>query len=585
MLRRLPLLALLALAAMPAAARQTTYANPVDLDYRYNFEQEREGISYRTGADPAVVNHRGVYYLFLTLAEGYWRSTDLIHWTFIKPSRWPFDGLVAPAVESDGKRLYVKPSTMRPGPILVSDAPDTGKLDFLTRLMPPIPNGAYEGDPHPPADSLPPGPWDPDLFRDDDGKWYLYWNSSNVYPLYGIELDPKQAMAYRGTAKPLIALDPARHGWERFGQDHTSAIKPFIEGAWMTRHAGKYYLQYAAPGTEYNVYATGAYVGASPLGDFTYAAWNPVAYKPGGFVTGAGHGSTFRDNAGRYWLTGTPWIGYNWPFERRVGLWPVTFYPDGQMAANTRFGDFPHVAATGAFTGWMLLSYRKPAVASSTLGEFAASRTTDEDPRSFWVAAANRPGETLTVDLGAVATVRAVQVDFADYKAGRFGDAPDIYTEFTLMGSADGKTWRRIGGTDAPRRDRPNAYVELARPERLRYVRYVHSHVGAAYLAIADLRVFGTTDGRAPATPMLASAERHADQRDATIRWAAVPGAVGYNIRWGIAPDRLVQTYQRWADQGTTLDLRALTVGQPYYVAVEAFNASGVSGLSATKGM
>ena len=57
----------------------------------------------------------------------------------------------------------------------------------------------------------------------------------------------------------------------------------------------------------------------------------------------------------------------------------------------------------------------------------------------------------------------------------------------------------------------------------------------------------------------------------------AVLGAVGYNVLWGIAPDRLYQTYQRFADRGTILELRALTVGQPYWFAVEAFDEHGVS--------
>ncbi|MBL7466192.1 discoidin domain-containing protein, partial [Escherichia coli] len=92
------------------------------------------------------------------------------------------------------------------------------------------------------------------------------------------------------------------------------------------------------------------------------------------------------------------------------------------------------------------------AVASSTMGEFAADRATDEDPRTFWVAGANRPGETLTVDLGAAKTLRAVQVNFADYKSGRFGDAPDIYTEFELQSSLDGTRWRPLARTEAPRR-------------------------------------------------------------------------------------------------------------------------------------
>ena len=122
---------------------------------------------------------------------------------------------------------------------------------------------------------------------------------------------------------------------------------------------------------------------------------------------------------------------------------------------------------------------------------------------------------------------------------------------------------------------------------RTRFIRYVHGHVGAANLAISDLRVFGSADGGAPATPSLTAATRHRDQRDATVRWATVPGAVGYNVRWGTRPDRLTQTYQLWADElgnGATLakELRALNVGVPYWAAVEAFNESGVSRLSRT---
>lgn len=585
--------------ASGASAEQHTYANPIDIDYRYNWEQANEGISYRTGADPAIVNHKGRYYLFETLADGYWMSDDLVDWTFVKPSIWRSRGVVAPAAWSDGQQLYMMPATMEPGPIYVSDHPDTGQLHYLTRRMFDLPGMVPPGK----EDSIqpgqvPPGPWDPALFKDDDGRWYLYWGSSNVFPIYGIELDPAHRMAYVGMPKPLLQLYPDRHGWERFGQDHSGLLangqptRPYVEGAWMTKVAGRYYLQYAAPGTEFNVYANGTYVGKSPLGPFTYAAYNPVAYKPGGFVEGAGHGSTVEDNYGNWWNSGTPWIGYNWTFERRIALFPVKFYPDGQMAASTRFGDFPHYIPTkkvedpeSLFTGWMLLSYRKPAVASSTLGEFTADRVTDENPRTFWVAAANRPGETLTIDLGKIDTVRAVQVNFADYKSGRFADAPDIYTEFTLEGSADGRQWREIARPEPPRRDRPNAYFELAQPVRARFIRYVHGHVGAANLAISDIRVFGNAGERPPARPGGLLAQRHSDERDATISWRAVPRAVGYNIRFGIRPDRLTLTYQLWADQlgnrrTVQKDLRALNAGVPYWVAIEAFNESGVSQLS-----
>ena len=61
-----------------------------------------------------------------------------------------------------------------------------------------------------------------------------------------------------------------------------------------------------------------------------------------------------------------------------------------------------------------------------------------------------------------------------------------------------------------------------------------------------------------------------------------MPGAVGYNVRWGIAPTKLYQTYQRFADEGTTLELRALDVGQQYWAAIESFDENGVSRLSET---
>ena len=112
-------------------------------------------------------------------------------------------------------------------------------------------------------------------------------------------------------------------------------------------------------------------------------------------------------------------------------------------------------------------------------------------------------------------------------------------------------------------------------------MRYQHVHVGAANLAISDIRVFGNGAGPRPATPGGFTARRQADERNAIISWQPVQGAVGYNVRWGISPTKLYQTYQRFADDETTLDLRALTVGQPYWAAIESFDANGVSELSA----
>ena len=558
---------------------QQTYCNPMDINYQYNFEQKPAGISFRSGADPVIVNHLGEYYLFVTISGGWWHSKDLLHWNYVKPKlkpphTWPKEDMCAPAALSVGGKLYLFQSTFERRPIYVSSTPATGELELFNPELPYLPGAA--------------GPWDPAIFHDDDtDRWYLYFGSSNVYPISGLELDFKNRLNYVKTSGELIGLVPELHGWERFGRDHRDVIKPFIEGAWMTKYGGKYYLQYGAPGTEHNVYANGTYIGEGPLGPFKYAPNNPVAYKPGGFVTGAGHGNTFEDNHGNFWNTGTPWWAVNFDFERRIALFPAGFDADGLLYADTRFGDFPHRMPSRKwnhrdelFTGWMLLSYKKPTQASSFKGVYGPANTTDEDPRSFWVASKNEPGQWLTVDLAHPCRVNAVQVNFTDYRSGLYASDASVYTQFEIQTSLDGKAWQTVADLTKEKRDRPNAYLELSAPVQARYVRYVHQYVASPHLAISDLRVFGSADSELPSTPLRFKVRRDNDPRNAFITWDEVPDAVGYNVRWGIQPDKLYQTYQVFAGQRCALELRALSVGQGYSLAIESFNESGVSKLS-----
>ncbi|HYT83518.1 MAG TPA: family 43 glycosylhydrolase [Gemmatimonadales bacterium] len=576
----LVLLALLgASPATPQSPGLRTYCNPLDIEYRYSLKQLDSKISYRAGADPVVVNHRGEYYLFVTNSGGWWHSTDLGQWRFVTPDRWLEGDINAPAAMSVRDTLYLFPSAFEPAPVFFTTTPENGHLELFNPLMPELP-GAQ-------------GPWDPDVFHDPDtDRWYLYFGSSNLYPIYGIELDQRRRLAYIARARDLLHLNPALHGWERFGQDHRDTIKPFIEGATMTKYHGKYYLQYAAPGTEYNVYANGTYVGDQPLGPFSYAPYNPIAYKPGGFVHGAGHGNTFRDNFGNYWNTGTPWVAVNWNFERRVAMFPAGFDADDELFVNTRFGDFPHYLPTerwadrnALFTGWMLLSYRKPATASSVQDTFPATNVTDENPRTFWVARTNSADQWLTIDLQRVFDVKALQVNYTDYQSNVFVNDSTVYTRFRMRGSADGITWRLLADLSRETRDRPNAYIELPVPVRARYIRYEHGYVASPNLAISDIRIFGNGRASPPATPAGLAVRRDTDPRNAFITWKGVPGAVGYNILWGIAKTKLYQTYQVFANQSEALELRALTVGQSYHFAIEAFNEDGVSRPSDTVGL
>lgn len=81
--------------------RQDTYCNPLNIDYTYMIYNSDRDISYRSGADPAVVEFRGEYYMFVTRSHGYWRSRDLLNWEFVRPGKnWYPQGCNAPAAHN-----------------------------------------------------------------------------------------------------------------------------------------------------------------------------------------------------------------------------------------------------------------------------------------------------------------------------------------------------------------------------------------------------------------------------------------------------------------------------------------------------
>ena len=557
---------LLFVGSLHAQYRTTTYCNPLNLDYTYPFHNSHLGKSYRSGADPAVVEFRGEYYMFVTRSWGYWHSKDLLNWDFITPEKWYFEGCNAPAAHNyKDSVLYVCGNPSGAMSILYTDNPKRGDWKAVPSVLHDL--------------------QDPALFIDDDERAYMYWGSSNRWPIRGKELDMKNKfLPIAKKPDSLLFLRPDIHGWERFGENHTSDIKPFIEGAWMTKHNGKYYLQYAAPGTQFNVYGDGVYVGKSPLGPFQYAAHNPFCYKPGGFATGAGHGSTVCGPGGIYWHFGTIHLSINYKFERRLCMFPTFFDEDGAMYSDTYFGDYPHYSpdqvsrqtTSGGFRGWMLLSYGKPVKASSQLESYPVENVTDENLKTFWVAEKNDDKQWVEIDLEEVSDVYALQLNFFDYEeTGFWGRMPNLRQRYLVEASVDGARWRVLVDYRNSFRDAPHNYIELDQPIEARYIRYRHHYVPGKNLAMGDIRVFGLGRGKKPATVKGFTVVREADERNARISWKAVKGAQGYNVLWGVALDKLYSSWMVYGDN--SLDLRALTVGQKYYFAIEAFNENGIS--------
>lgn len=597
------------------------FCNPINLPYSYQFNENSNGFSLnREAADPSMIVFKGRYYLFPSMCDGFFASDDMVNW-----QKYPLTGLpvydYAPDVRAVGDWLYFSASRRN----VICDfyrtkSPESGEFECIP--------GTFDF-------------WDPHLFIDDDGRMFFYWGCSNITPVWGVELDPA-TMHKLGTEQVLIDNNKTKNGYERMGENHEydvnsstimqmikhqmaqqmgckpediTDVKPFIErtpevyraqlmgalsdnpyieGAWMNKHKGKYYLQYAAPGAQYNVYCDGVYVGDSPLGPFTLAENNPFSYSPGGFCPGAGHGSTMEDKQGNWWHTSTMRISKNHTFERRVGIWPAGFDADGELFCNQRYGDWPMVV-TGTDQDawqapeWMLLSYKKAATASSEANP--AANAVDEDVQTWWKAASAEAGEWLQLDLGVSCTVNAVQINFADdfgdvatlpegaalvgdQGRGRYIETRSFSTRWLLEGSEDGTNWFVIEDKRNANTDLTHDFIVREEGFKARYLKLTVTQLAYdAPACVSGLRVFGKATGNAPAKVNGPTALR-TDGMTMQVEWQG--NATGYEVLWGHKPDKLYHSYRVFGK--TSLEIRALVESCPqYYLRVDAFNESGIT--------
>ncbi|MFR9513854.1 MAG: family 43 glycosylhydrolase [Rikenellaceae bacterium] len=577
----------LSIATATYAQSPQTYCNPLNVDYTYMIYNSHKDLSYRAGADPAAVEFRGEYYMFVTRSMGYWHSTDLVNWDFIKPKNWYFQGSNAPTAFNDRDSvLYVMGNPSGSMVLLSSDDPKGGEWT--------------------PSPTILHGLQDPEFFIDDDGEAYLYWGSSNKFPIRAKRLDSSKRFIPEEEVLEMFNLDEENHGWERFGENnyHPTLKEGYIEGAAMIKHNGKYYLQYAAPGTQFNVYADGAYVGETPLGPWEYMPNNPVCLKPGGFINGAGHGTTMRDKDGQYWHFACMAVSSNCHWERRLCMFPTYFDEDGLMHSDTNYGDYPrfgadHPTKAGQFAGWMLLSYNKPTTVSSSMlevvkstdhydkyiidtinspllsdGRYKNSTLTDENAKSYWVAEANDDKQFSEIDLEEESSVYALQINYYDHESDMYGRYDNLRHLYTIESSIDGENWSMMVDKSNNWKDVPNDYIALSEPIEARYIRYNNIKVPTPHLALSEFRAFGIGAGKAPSKVTNLKVDRSKDPREAELTWREVKGAQGYNVIWGIAPDKL---YHSWLVYDLNeLKVTTLNRGIKYYFKVEAFNQNGV---------
>ena len=536
-----------------------TYCNPLDLNYRFQFT---DSTSYREAADPSMIRYSDKYILFVSHSGGYWYSDDLLGWDYLPVKSLPIEDYAPDAIVINDTVYFTASATVRK-PFYYTIDPFR---DNWTAMR----------------DTLPFAVWDPHFFLDDDGQKYLYWGCSNFLPIYGVRLNSKM----QAVTEPeiLIEHNPDKYGWEVPGEQNELTGNGWNEGAWMTKYNNRYYLQYAAPGTEFKTYADGVYTSDSPLGPFEYETNSPFSYKPGGFAGGAGHSSTFQDNHGNYWHISTMSISIRHMFERRLGLFPAAFDKDGLLRTFTVFGDYPTIMPDrkidfekeSLFKGWMLLSYKKNAEASSAMENYPVKNAFDEDIRTWWSAITGNNGEWLKVELDDNSTVNAIQVNFADNESNLKPDSKNISYCYRLLASNDGKSWYVIADKSNNTVDACHDYIELEMPVKTKYIKIENVKVPDGKFSIYDLRIFGRREGKVPATiDDFTVIREDADTRKAGLKWPKDENATGFIINYGVDKSKLYSSVMVY--DTSSLMLTGLNKDVAYYFSIDAFNESGIA--------
>lgn len=224
------------------------------------------------GADPYVLYHDGVYYMYITNSYS-WNGFEA--YTSENLYDWEYAGVVAqkgdiigggnfwaPEVYSYNGRFYMFYSADEHTAIAVSDSPlgpfvrtsDDFVFDF--RAI------------------------DSSLFFDDDGRIYMYFckvlhDEGEGQQIWGCEMNEDLLSVKTET---LTLITSPNKGWEGWVN----------EGPFMLKHNGTYYLTYSGDFYFNKYYAVGCATSDSPLGIFAKYGNNPVL-KPDSFVHGTGH--------------------------------------------------------------------------------------------------------------------------------------------------------------------------------------------------------------------------------------------------------------------------------------------------------
>ncbi len=352
---------------------------------------------YRELADVSVLWHEGQWYMYPSVDMA-WVSSDGGRTWEHHPLNVRDIGYAPTIVRHKGKFLLMAGESA----VYRADAP-LGPFAPIGKIK--LPSGV-------------PTQGDPMLFSDDDNRLYYYWGCTATDGIYGVALDANDPTRVLGTPSKLIpSFDPERYPWQRLGDWNEDFTAGWLEGAWMLKRSGTYYLTYCAAGTENRTYCVACATSKSPLGPFTPQKNNPILRSTDGLITGTAHGSFVEGPNHSLWAFYTLRAGvvHNW--ERRLGMDPAYIGADGELHVNPASSTPQRLTGTdkGAEpTGWVPLNANRRTSASSTAANLTTRLAVDNDLRTWWQPDANDKTPTLTTMLAPNATVHAIRLAWRD---------------------------------------------------------------------------------------------------------------------------------------------------------------------------
>jgi hypothetical protein len=476
-------------AAEPVLGKSSRYCNPLPMV---------SGGGASASGDVTVIRDNGKYYMYCT-GGGAWVSDDLLNWTFHLVPNVP----VAPHVVKFNGAFYMGGND---GPLFKADNPLGPFTHFSDWTNTPDVAGGWNG------------AFDIDIFVDDDNQAYLYYPGRGVSGIFAVPLDAHNLARFAGPPKHLFGFN-RDHVWERYGEMNEYPDVAWIEGPWLQKHNGTYYLEYSASGTQWKTYAEGYYTAKSPMGPFAYAANNPLLRKTDGLVTGTGHGSIVEGPGGQLWQFYTIVLN-NPPGGRRIGMDPVAFDQDGAM--SVRVTDTPQWApgvvadaAKDGDSGSIPVSINKVR-AMNALSRFSsqqpghdAAYAVDNSSGTWWAPNPDDTQPTLTLDLGPATRFDVVQLFTIDSVRllfttgggwyGERGATPTSFYQYKIEVSTDGNNYTTVLDQTTNNLAR-SAFFEEIPPTRCRFARLTMVNwPRTAPLGIIEFTLFGKPSGSLPA--------------------------------------------------------------------------------------